>query len=80
MSTEHQPLKIDVNDPRLVFNRDIPEKAESANPDVVDPDIDAAEFLKRGFSDVLDLRGIADVALADGRFASCLPDFLLDPN
>src|SRR5690606_22324146 len=56
-----QALEIDVDDAGMVLDGNIPEEAERADADIVDPDVDGAETVERSGAQPCDVFGIADI-------------------
>src|SRR5690606_31258556 len=71
-----QALEVHVDHSRVVGQRDVPERADGADADVVDPDVDAAEAFQGAGAEGLHLVRIADVGghrerCSTGRLAFC---------
>lgn len=70
MRAENKALEIDIDKPRVILDRDVPEKPERADTDIIDPDIDATELRKRFPGKPFDILGLAYVNLNGERVAA----------
>lgn len=61
MGEVNHALQVDVDQPRMIFDRNIPEEAKGAHPDIVDPDIDITKMFDRNLAEASDVVRIADV-------------------
>ena len=72
MGSIYEALQVHVDDTSMIFDRDVPEKADCADADIVDPDIDATEFGNSFLGEASNLFRPA--------FAPCLPSSRAAPR
>ncbi|GGG21859.1 hypothetical protein GCM10010924_59120 [Rhizobium wenxiniae] len=65
-----QTFQVDVDQAGVILDGDIPEKTDSSDTDIVDPNINAAESVDGGLVNICNLVSVADVGLDRDRRSS----------